>query len=246
MMELEGKTALVTGAGRRLGRSVSLALAARGMNVVVHYLKSRDEAEEVARGAREAGVEAWTLAADLADDGAARELVDRAMEVAGPLYALVNNASIFPASRLLGFDLEELERNVRVNAFAPLVLSRAFAAGGRGGAIVNFLDSRVVDYDREHAAYHLSKRMLYAITRMASLELAPAVRVNAVAPGLVLPPPGEDRQYLEARAHTNPLGRVGTARDVAAAVTFLLECDFVTGQVIFVDGGRHLFGSVYG
>ncbi|MFW6158915.1 MAG: SDR family oxidoreductase, partial [Planctomycetota bacterium] len=119
-------------------------------------------------------------------------------------------------------------------------------AQGRDGAIVNFLDTRVVAYDREHVAYHLSKRMLFSLTRMMALEFAPAVRVNAVAPGLILPPPGRDRAYLERLKSSNPLNRVGTLGQVTEAVLFLLGNEFVTGQVVFVDGGQHMNGRTYG
>ena len=104
----------------------------------------------------------------------------------------------------------------------------------------------MVDYDRAHAAYHLSKRMLFTLTRMMALEFAPQIRVNAVAPGLILPPPGQDASFLERMASTNPLGRHGDASDVADAVLFLTGAGFVTGQVIYVDGGRHMKGAVYG
>ena len=144
------------------------------------------------------------------------------------------------------FTQEELLANLQVNALSPLWLCRAFAAQQRAGAVVNFLDTRISDYDREHAAYHLSKRMLHALTKMLALELAPRIRVNAVAPGLILPPPGQDETYLRRHINTNPLRRIGTPEGVAAAALFLLRSAFVTGQVIYVDGGRHLKGCVYG
>jgi hypothetical protein len=126
-----------------------------------------------------------------------------------------------------------------------LELCREFAKQVRGGAIVNFLDTRVLDYDREHMSYHLSKRALFTLTRAMALEFAPAIRVNAVAPGLVLPPAGKDQSYLDALVHTNPLQAHGSVEDVAAAVLFLVTSPFVTGQVIYVDGGRHMLGGVY-
>lgn len=243
---LRGQTALVTGGGRRIGAAVTAALAERGVHVAVHYNTSPGEAEKVAAAARAQSVEAVTVPADLGRPEHAETLIRRASEQIGPLDILINNASIFPKSRLDEFTVEDLAANVQVNAMAPLILSRKFAAQGRPGCIVNFLDTRITDYDAEHAAYHLSKRMLYALTRMCALEFAPAVRVNGVAPGLILPPAGKDRAYLEQKAHTNPLNRVGDLKAITGAVTFLLESDFITGQVVFVDGGRHLKGRVYG
>ena len=159
---------------------------------------------------------------------------------------LVNSASVFNKNGILDFPFEELTHEIAVNAFAPLELARAFANKCEGSAIVNLLDSRMNAYDKRHAAYHLSKRMLYSITRMLALELSPAIRVNAVAPGLILPPPGEAMSYLGAHKGENPLVRHGSPEGVAEAVRYLVTAEFVTGQVIFVDGGRHLKSSVYG
>jgi NAD(P)-dependent dehydrogenase (short-subunit alcohol dehydrogenase family) len=184
-------------------------------------------------------------------------LILNATAAAGPLDVLVNSASSFPSNRLNEMTLQELHVAVDVNAFIPLVLSREFAredshensrenSRANSRSIVNLLDTRIVDYDREHVAYHLSKRMLFTLTRMMAVEFAPHIRVNAVAPGLILPPPGKDEAYLEAQVNTNPLHRVGKVEDVARAVLFLVRSNFVTGQVLFVDGGRHLRGSMYG
>jgi len=171
--------------------------------------------------------------------------MDRAVELAGPVDILVNNASIFPADTITQVDPREIHSNMQIHAITPLLLSRALAAQGREGHIVNMLDARIVDYDRRHAAYHLSKRTLFTLTRMLALELAPRVVVNAVAPGLILPPTGEDESYLEKMARTNPMHKHGCPQDVAEAVLFLLKSDFITGQVIFVDGGRHIRGCTY-
>jgi NAD(P)-dependent dehydrogenase (short-subunit alcohol dehydrogenase family) len=238
-------TALVTGGAVRLGRAIALALAGLGMDVVVHVRSSLSEGQQTVEAIRLLGRRAFLVSADLGDEQQARDLVPRAVQAAGPLLVLVNSASVFPADSLLEFSGDALARNVAVNAMAPLALSRAFAAQGHGGVIVNLLDSRITDYDRLHASYHLSKKMLYDITRMLALELAPAVRVNGVAPGLVLPPAGEDASWLEANRKTNPLRSYGSPEEVADAVCFLVRSRFITGQVLFVDGGRHLRGSVY-
>jgi len=242
---LSGRTALVTGAAKRLGRATALALAEAGADVIVHYRGSSDAASETAGRIERAGRRAWTLQADLADAAQVDSLMKRAVDAAGGVDVLVNNASVFLPSGVLDFSADDLLADVQVNAVAPLLLCRAFAAQKRPGDIVNFLDCRIADYDRSHAAYHLSKRMLFSITRMLALELAPEIKVNAVAPGLVLPPAGEDESFLAARAYTNPLGRHGRVEDVTEAVLFFLRNRFVTGQVIYVDGGRHMKGCVY-
>jgi len=246
MWDLEGKTALVTGGARRLGRAVSWALAEHGANVAVHYRTSANEAEALAAAIRQLNVMSWAIAADLGDCAQAAALFSRVVDLAGPVDVLVNNAAIFLESRLCEVSAEDIQSNLNVNALAPLLISREFAAQGREGAIVNFLDTRMVDYDHNHVAYHLGKRTLFALTRMMALEFAPKLRVNAVAPGLILPPEGENESYLEDLASTNPLNRYGAADDVVEAVLFLLRSRFITGQVIFVDGGRHIKGSVYG
>lgn len=246
-MSLTGSVALVTGAGRSLGRAVALALGTSGVAVAAHHHTSADGSVEVVEAIRAVGGEAWSLRADLSDPKEALALVGRAAEACGrPVDILVNSASVYEPSRVLDFDPEELAANVRVNALAPLLLCRAMAAQARPGSIVNLLDARMGDYDRDHAAYHLSKRMLRDLTRMLALELAPGIRVNGVAPGLIAPPNGPGREAALSLAQTNPLQRTGSASDVAEAVLFLLRSGFITGQTIYVDGGRNLRGSVYG
>ena len=246
MIDLTDNVALITGAAKRLGRSTALALADAGVSVVVHYRDSEAEAAELCEAIESSGVKAWTLRADLSDTAEAESLYGRAVGAAGRVDFVINNASFFGEDTVLDFALSDLMANINVHAAAPLLLAREQAKAGRPGAIVNFLDARMTDYDRNHAAYHLSKRMLFTLTRMLAVELAPAIRVNAVAPGLVLPPVGKDETYLASLAHTNPLHRYGAKEDIAGAVLFLLRSDFVTGQVLFVDGGRHMAGSMYG
>ncbi|MCH7958525.1 MAG: SDR family oxidoreductase [Candidatus Hydrogenedentes bacterium] len=243
---LAGKTALVTGGALRLGRAISSALAAQGVHVIVHYHSSKDAAESLADTLRKTDTQAWTVSANLESPEEAGSLVDRASELSGELDFIVNNASIFPRDTLEDLGTENLFRNLSVNALSPFMIARSFAARGGTGAIVNLLDARVLDYDREHVSYHLSKRMLLSLTRMMAAEFAPAVRVNAVAPGLILPPAGEDASYLDALADTNYLKRVGSPEDVCRAVLFLLASEFVTGQTLYVDGGRHMKGNFYG
>ena len=242
-----GKTALVTGAGGRIGRAVAVALATAGADLVVHYNTSRCGAQETGDRVRSRGAEAWTVEADLQDSKATESLVERAAKTAGrPVDFLVNNASIFPEGKLADLTPADLDLNVQVNALAPLLLSRSFARQGREGVIINLLDARITDYDRNHLAYHLSKRMLYSLTRLTAIEFAPRIRVNAVAPGLILPPAGKDEEYLRRLAPSTLLNTTGCLDDVTEAVLFLIRSGFVTGQALYVDGGRHLKGSVYG
>ncbi len=245
-VNLEGRTALVTGAAKRIGRAISLALAEAGGNIVVHYRTSAGQAEQLVREIESIGARAWTIRADLAIEDELEHVIERAHETAGALDVLVNNSSIFPPSSFASFGLAELTENVVVNTWAPFVLARRFAEGAESGHIVNILDSRITGYDWGHVAYHSSKYLLGLFTRMMAIQFAPKIAVNAVAPGLILPPEGKDEGYLESLKDRIPLKRIGAARDVADAVLFLVTTRFVTGQVIFVDGGRHLAESGIG
>ncbi len=246
MQAIKGMTALVTGAAKRIGRAIAVALAQEGTHVVIHYHTSHHDAETAADEVRSHEVQAWTIQADLSDLAQAETLIPRAQDLVGSIDILINSASTFPENRVTDFTADDFLQNMNTNALSPLWLSRAFAQQGRGGVIINLLDTRLLDYDRNHAAYHLSKRTLYTLTKMLSLEFAPDIRVNGVAPGLILPPPGKDESYLKQMRHTNPLNCFGNLKDITEAVLFLLRSDFITGQVIYVDGGRHLKGTMYG
>jgi pteridine reductase len=244
-ISLVGKTALVTGAARRIGRAIALALARNGVHVAVHYYLSREDALALCRDIQQLGVSAWPIPGDLMDVQQTEMVFQEATARAGPLDILVNNASIFDRDTLWEATEESIGRNLRIHAIAPLILSRELAKQGRPAHIVNLLDTRVAVYGREHASYDISKSALLTLTRMLALELGPNVAVNAVAPGAILPPPGQSEAYLAKLAHTNPLNRIGDPGDIAEAVLFLLRSRFITGQVIYVDGGMHVKGRLY-
>jgi NAD(P)-dependent dehydrogenase (short-subunit alcohol dehydrogenase family) len=244
----EGRAVLVTGAARRVGAAVATRLAAAGYDVAIHHNRSGKEARALAKALATHGVAAEAVEADLSDAKDRKALVAAAAKVLGrPLTALVNNASTFPPRALADLTWKELAETLEVDAWAPFELSMAFARQvprGGHGAVVNFLDARIVDEDRRHVGYHLAKRMLADFTRLCALELAPAVTVNGVGPGPTLPPPGsgesEGRALMERLRRRLPLQRTPEPADLAEAVRYLLEARAVTGQVLFVDGGRHL------
>jgi len=246
MEQLAGKTALVTGAAHRIGRAIAVSLAQAGANVVIHYHTSGAEADRLAADLAELGVKAWALQADLRNTQDVANLIVQVQQAAGALDVVINNASIFPESTLLNFTPAQLQECLDVNALGPFLIARAFYETGGQGVVVNLLDCMIADYDRKHAAYHLSKRMLFSLTRMMAVEFAPAIRVNGVAPGLILPPEGKDESYLAGLASSNPMNAYGSVEDVAEAVVFLARSTFITGQVIYVDGGRNLRGAMYG
>ena len=237
---LKGQVALVTGAAKRLGRAAALALARDGAALVVHYDSSADEAQSVCAEIETHGVRAFPIQASFQTGCDYDALVQAALDSAGRLDILVNSASVFPSDKIETIQWDMLTSTMQVNAWAPLVLSRAFARLCEAGRIINLLDTRIEGYDWHHVSYILSKHALAVLTRMMALEYAPQFTVNAVAPGLVLPPPGREDDYLERLKHTVPLKRHGDAEDIAAAIVFLARSSFVTGQVIYVDGGRHL------
>jgi pteridine reductase len=242
---LKGKTAFVTGAARRLGRATALALAGQGCNVVVHYNRSGLEVDSLCEEIRAIGVSAWPVQCDLTRSAEVESLFDKALSQAGSVDILINNASVFTQETLDQTTSQSVYENMQIHAVAPLILARAMARQGRQGHIVNLLDARMTVYDRQHVSYHLSKRVLFTLTRILALELAPKIAVNAVAPGLALPPEGQDESYLQKLSSSNPLHRYGSPADVVEAILFLVRSRFITGQVIYVDGGYHMKGHMY-
>lgn len=236
------RAALITGGARRIGRAITLALAQSGYSVVVHAFHSRNEAEQLCGEIAEAGGRAATVLADLAQDEQAKQLV-AAAGAFGPLTLLVNNAGEFEPDEISSFDRARFDRAMAVNLRAPLVLAQAFAAQASrqaGASIVNLLDQRVFKPTPRFLSYTLSKSALHTATSTLAQALAPHVRVNAVAPGPVLPSPRQSAEDFAKQAAALPLGQGPSPEDIAAAVLYLAEAENVTGQTIAVDGGQHL------
>ncbi len=237
--DLVGRNALVTGAGRRVGAAIARALGARGMRVAVHYHGSAEGAEQTCAAIRDAGGEAFAVQADLTDRRAARELVDRTVARMGGLDLLVPSAADFER---VAFDdaLDAAwDRAMALNVEAPFAMAhqaRNALRAARGAIVFVTCTSTARPY-RGYLPYVVSKAAVRQLMRTLALELAPDVRVNAVAPGTVLPP--EDMTDAEVARFTKriPLGRTGTAEDVAEAVVYLARAPFVTGHELFVDGG---------
>lgn len=234
--------ALVTGAGQRLGRAVALELAAHGWGVVIHYRHSTEEAEAVAQEARAGGGAAVILGADLDDAAERHALISRAVEAAeGPLTALVNTAAMFEHDTIDTLSEELLQRHIALNTFTPSLLAREFAEAlpdGQRGVVVNFLDFKLASPYPDHFSYTLSKYALAGATELLARALAPRVRVNAVAPGYVLPAPGQAEADYQRLHDDTPLKSGPTPDNIAHAARFLIENDAVTGQTIYVDSGR--------
>ena len=239
------KTALITGAARRLGRAIALSLADGGHDIIVHYRSSKNEAEKLCGEIKGKKVNAWAIEANLEDQRDVEALIRRSLECGKGLSVLVNNASIFPPGTIDAMTLEDFNKNMLVNAWAPFALSRSFAASVKSGAIVNILDARVPGHDPKHIAYIFSKHMLMVMTTICAREFAPRIRVNGVSPGLILPPAGKDFSYLNKLKDKVPLRKYGKPQDVADAVVFLATSEFITGEILYVDGGRNELGNNY-
>ena len=236
------RVALVTGAGRRVGRAIALALAARGMHVVVHYHGSAEGADETVRLVQQMGGTASEIHADLREVADAHTLIDRTLEFVGRLDALVNSAAVMLRTPVGETSAAEWDAMFTLNVRAPYFLAQRAAPALRAsrGAIVNIADLAAYETWPAYVPHGMTKAAVVQMTRGLAHALAPEVRVNAVAPGAVLLPDGWSDADAERLRATTPLRRLGTPEDVAGAVVFLIESDYITGEVIKVDGGRHV------
>ncbi|MEJ6021810.1 SDR family oxidoreductase [Ramlibacter sp. PS4R-6] len=245
-MNAPARTALVTGAAKRLGREIALGLAAGGWQVAVHYRSSADEAQQTLQDCRKLapGLRFESFAADLADEAAARALVPQVAGRFGTLDAVVNSASLFQHDSFTTFGADSLRAHMRTNTVAPIVLATALhehvSARNGSGVVVNLLDQKLWNTNPDFVSYTLSKAALESANTMLALALAPRVRVVGVAPGLTLTSHMLTQAQFEQLHRLSPLGRSSTPQDVAAAVRFALENASITGTTLLVDGGQHL------
>jgi NAD(P)-dependent dehydrogenase (short-subunit alcohol dehydrogenase family) len=237
------KVALVTGAARRIGRSIALALADGGWDVVVHYGRSADEALATVREIEQRGRRAAAVQCDLADERAVNGLLDDAAQALGRVSCVVNNASLFESDTAADFSIANLDRHMHANLAAPVILARALhdaTPEGTQSVVINLLDQKLYNLNPDFLSYTLSKASLQTATNVLAQALAPKVRVVGVAPGLTMVS-GEQTEEGFARAHKmTPLGRASTPEDVASAVCFAAENQSMTGTTLLVDGGQHL------
>ena len=232
-MTLKGKRALITGGAVRIGRAIVEALQAEGVEVIVHFQGSEEEANALSP---------QTIQADLADPAQCETLMQRASEQFGQIDILINNAAVFYQTQLADATHELTLNELQINLLAPLALTRGFAKQTRAGKIINLLDRRITDHDTSCVPYMLSKKGLEELTQLSALDLAPGITVNAVAPGAVLSPPDKESDIAWEPAGTIPLEKRPTPADIAEAVLYLLKTDIITGQTLFIDGGQNLLG----
>jgi len=231
-------TVLITGAAKRLGRAIALDLAGHGWNVVLHYNVSQAEAEATAQDVRGLGTRAATLRADLEREEDVQGLIARA----GPLDALINNASIFEYDDWQSATRQSWDRHMAINLRAPFVLSQAFARqlDERPGVILNITDQRVFKPTPQFMSYGVSRAGLHWLTHTLAQALAPKVRVNAVAPGPSFIGARQSEEAFARQRAATALGRGASVEDLLGAVRYLLHAQSVTGETIVVDGGQHL------
>jgi len=233
------KAVLITGAARRVGREIAHHFALRGYDVAVHYNHSQSEAQMLAEELRRLGAACEIFQADLADTSRYETLISKAHQAFPRLSALVNNASVFdPGS--FDADRELWQKELRINAEAPMFLTQAYAKHVKHGAVINMLDTKITANKHRYFYYLLSKKLLAEFTKMAAAELGPDIRVNGVCPGHVLPDPKWGESYQAQLEPRLPLKKIATLDEVASAVYSLAEAPGITGQFIFIDGGEHL------
>lgn len=237
------RVALVTGAADRIGAVLARTLADYGYKLVVHYRSSSNDAEAVVATIRSAGGEAIAVQADLCVRAERRTLIERAQAAFGPLTVLINNASLFEPDSIEDLTEELWDRHLAVHLEAPAFLTRDFAAqlpAGAEGNVINIIDERVLHLSPAYFSYTLSKAALWDMTRTLAQSLAPRIRVNAIGPGPILPHKGQSDDAFAQSVGNTILQRSASPEEIAEAVVFLLKSRSMTGQMLALDGGKHL------
>ena len=247
------KTALITGAAKRIGKGIALALAIDGYDVAIHFSESNTDAQNLRDQLEQFGIQATCLKADLMDDRQIASLVDRASESLGnELTLLINNASIFEEDSIKTMTLESWDRHIYTNLKAPAFLSKAFAnqvskcASDQNGEllsksnIINIIDQKVLNTNPNFLTYTLAKSGLWNLTRLSAQALGPDVRVNAIGPGPVLKAIHQSEEHFQKQRKDTILGRGSDVDEICNAIKFILGSPGFTGQMLSIDGGEHL------
>ena len=236
------KTALITGAAKRVGKAMAIHLAAQGWNIAIHYNTSETDAKLLMEQLKSSfPYQQFALfGSNLNNAPEVETLIPKALQKMGSINLLINNASVFDRADFGGTDTEFLDRQMNVNFRAPFILTREFARLTKNGLIINFADTRIVNNKSNFAAYSLSKKALWEMTKMAALEFGPDIRVNAIAPGLTLPPEEKDEDYLWKLAGNIAMKRPGGLDPILKSLDYIVSNDYLTGQILFCDGGENL------
>lgn len=236
------KTALITGAAKRVGKALALHLANQGWNIAIHYNSSADEAIDFRNKLAEIYIHQKfeLFQTNLAQSGEVELLIPQVIQKMGKIDLLINNASVFEPSSIASSSCEFFDRQMNVNFRAPFILTRDFAKIVKHGLIINFTDTRIVTNQSSFAAYSLSKKALWELTKMAALEFGPDIRINAIAPGLTLPPEDKGEDYLWNLAGKIAMKRPGGLEPILKSLDYIINNDYLTGQILFCDGGQNL------
>ena len=236
------KTVFITGAAKRVGKAIALHLAGQGWNIAIHYNSSQAEAvlfqNELKFSFPDQQFELFK--ANLDQTKEVENLIPQVVESMQNIDLLINNASVFDRGHFAQTDTNFLDRQMNVNFRAPFILTRDFARLVKKGVIINFVDTRIVNNQSNYAAYSLSKKALWEMTKMAALELGPTIRVNAIAPGLTLTPEGKGEDYLLKLSANIAMKKPGGLDPIMKSLDYILNNDYLTGQLLFCDGGENL------
>ena len=236
------QTALITGAARRVGKAMAQHLASQGWNIAIHYntsdLEARLFCDELVGAYPNQQFEIFKADLDLPEE--VELLIPQVLQKMKGFHLLINNASVFEPAKLGDTSTGFLDSQMNVNFKAPFILIRDFAKTLKSGVIVNFVDTRIVTNQSNFAAYSISKKALWELTKMAALEFGPDIRVNAIAPGLTLPPEEKGEDYLLKLAEKIAMKRPGGLEPILKSLDFILNNDYLTGQLLFCDGGENL------
>lgn len=242
---MKKKSALITGAAKRIGKDIALYLAANGWDIALHYNKSQAEAEEVCNHIKRLGRNAYLVQAELADKTQLTSIIANANKELGTLSCLINNASSFQNDDITNLTPDSWHNNISVNLYAPTILAQEFVKQlpkDKSGNIINMLDYSVWSYPKNFLSYTTSKAGLWAVTQQLALALAPKIRVNAIGPGRVFPSPYETIESFHEASLESPLQNITSTEEICNAITFILSSPSLTGQMLALDSGKHLVG----
>jgi len=236
------KVALITGSAVRLGHEIAHHLGNRGWDLALHYRTNSKNVSDFETALRNSFPDRrfYTFHADLSSTDQTQELIKLVLERFGHLDLLVNNASVFEPASLKETSTDLMVRQTIVNFISPFILMRDYANYSDNGQIINIVDTRITKNKSDYLSYSLSKKSLWELTKMAALELAPLFRVNAIAPGAILPPVGKDQTYLEKIAINTPMKVPSGVNPVLKSIDYIIDNEDLTGQLIYCDGGAHL------
>ncbi|MFT5170106.1 MAG: pteridine reductase, partial [Candidatus Omnitrophota bacterium] len=225
---------------KRIGKEIALALAKDGYNIALHYNTSHRKVETLAKSIRKLGRQCETFPCDLSDPEDSLRLLNTVKKTFKNISLLVNNASLFKNDSVKRINLKLMQDHLNIHLISPYVLTSEFNKKFKNGHIINILDRHVTQNNTQFTSYLLSKKALQSLTEISAIELAPKIRVNAIAPGLILPPENETKTHLLKRIKNVPLKSIGNPKQIAQTVLFLDHNPYITGQTIYVDGGEHL------